>query len=265
MTSNHPLLHGNPPPWASAWGRDRFGVWASFTVGDVTQRMRWIPHGEFVMGAPEGEGDQPRDETPHRVRLTCGYWLGETPVTQALWATVMATQPSRFEGAERPVENVSWEDVQALLAKLRESGEGFEVRLPSEAQWEFACRAGTTGPTYAEDLDSIAWYGANSAGMTHPVGEKEPNAFGLHDILGNVWEWCQDWVGDYPREHLEEDPTGPVEGWHRVRRGGSWGYVARFVRAACRDAGRPVYRNNGVGFRLAAITESRARTRAERG
>ena len=266
------------PAWADAMGRDRFGLWVRFTVGDSSQRMRWIPPGRFWMGSPEEEPGHSASEGPrHLVQLPRGFWLAETPCTQALWQTVMGDNPSRFVSPDRPVEQVSWEECQEFLAGLDESLKDFDARLPAEAEWEYACRAGTQTGTYAGPLeilgernapilDGIAWYGGNSGvdfeletgydssgweekqhdhtrAGTHPVGQKAPNLWGLYDMLGNVYEWCVDlWCSDY---------ESPREGTDRVGRGGSWIGTARDVRAAYRDHSFPSYRYRNLGFRLA--------------
>ena len=172
--SLHPLVDGNPPEWAIEWGQDRYGVYVAFTVGTVTQRLRWIPPGRFLMGSPAGEEGRWDAEGPrHEVTLVEGFWLFDTPCTQALWEAVMGGNPSMFKSPTRPVEQVSFEDMQAFLDKLNAQVPGLNLELPSEAQWEYACRAGTTTATWAGDmqilgernapvLDAIAWYGGNS-------------------------------------------------------------------------------------------------------
>jgi len=281
----HPLDQGHPPAWASEWGQDRRGVFVAFTVGDQTQRLRWIPPGRFLMGSPDSEGGRWDDEGPqHEVTLTSGFWLGETPCTQALWEAVTGKNPSRFRSPDRPVETVTWNDCQEFLEALNRHVLGLDARFPNEAEWEYACRAGTETSTYAGELeilgesnapllDGIAWYGGNSGidfelknGLdssnwaekqyphtkagTHPVAQKEPNAWGLYDMLGNVREWCFDWYGLYDEEPVQ-NPRGSAEGSRRVYRGGSWISDARNVRAASRNASDPGYRHDRLGFRLA--------------
>ena len=244
----HPLADGCPPEWASAWGEDTHGVFVQFRVGAVEQRMRWIRPGVFVMGSPRTEEWRSNDETQHRVTLSRGYWLADSPVTQALWQAVTGDTPSRFQGdARRPVERVSWHDCQYFCARLGERMRGPTFRLPTEAEWEYACRAGTQGATYApSNLDDIAWYDNNSDDTTHAVKEKLANQWGLHDMLGNVWEWCSDFGSA-----AQQDSAVPAGGERRVMRGGSWGYQARYVRAALRGARDPRYRSSGLGLRLA--------------
>lgn len=242
----HPLADGCPPEWASAWGEDQFGVFVEFRVGEVDQRMRWIRGGTFRMGSPPDDSDAFDDERPqHSVEITSGFWLADTPVTQALWEAVRGANPSDFKGdPRRPVEQVSWEECQHFCDRLRDLLPGPAFRLPTEAEWEYACRAGTTEPTYARKLgvrlDDIAWY-ANNSEQTHPVREKLPNPWGLYDTLGSVWEWCSDWFSSY----------GPATGERRVLRGGSWFDDARLVRAGYRHALAPGIRHGYLGLRLA--------------
>jgi formylglycine-generating enzyme required for sulfatase activity len=246
-------------------GRDHHGEWAEFIVKGVRHRMRWIPSGTFLMGSPPAERGRYDNEGPqHEVTITRGYWLGETPVTQALWVAVMGENPSRYrskrpDDLERPVEQVSWEDCQRFLDVLNTQVAGLAARLPTEAEWERACRAGTTTATWvgelsgevkAPELDGIAWYDGNSGGETHPVGRKAPNPYGLHDMLGNVWEWCADGMRVYAAGPVT-DPVGDRQGPLRVRRGGSWHYGARRVRAAYRYADPRKDRYDNLGFRLA--------------
>ena len=190
--NRHPLAKGHPPDWASGWGQDRYGVFVTLTVGDATQRMRWIPPGTFRMGSPEDEPGRWADEGPrHTVTLTHGFWLFDTPCTQQLWDTVMWHNRSRFRSPDRPVETTSWDDAQDFLERLNGRIPGLSLTLPTEAQWEYACRAGTEmalysgaiaieGENNAPALDAIAWYGGNSGGggatwtmaMTAPVGRR---------------------------------------------------------------------------------------------
>lgn len=253
------------PRWAVAAGRDKYGPWAAFEVDSVQQRMRWIRRGTFPMGSPKTELGRDAGEGPqHNVTLTRGYWLGETPVTQALWSAVMGDNPSHFRGdrpddLQRPVERVSWDACQAFCERLNAQVAGLVARLPTEAQWERACRAGTAGATWVRELwgeektaelDTIAWHKRNSGGTTHPVGRKAPNPYGLHDMLGNVWEWCADEKREYTDARVI-DPVGDKGGSLRVYRGGSWYVSARLVRAAYRFAFWRDARNDVIGFRLA--------------
>jgi formylglycine-generating enzyme required for sulfatase activity len=269
------------PEWASAIGRDAFGLWAEFTIKDaVRQRLRWIPPGWFVMGSPPTEAGRFDWEGPQRaMRIAEGFWLFDTPCTQALWEAVMGQNPSHFRSPIRPVEQVSWQNCQAFVGRLNGLLVGLELSLPSEAQWEYACRAGTTTATYAGDLEirgmhnallveRIAWYGGNCGvdyelaegydisswpekqyeakkGGTHPVGGKEPNGWGLYDMLGNVWEWCRDEFRDYSDSSGEAAPASAG----RVVRGGAWSDGAQCVRAAFRYWDDPGDRRDGLGFR----------------
>ena len=222
----------------------------------------WVPPGEFVMGS-DSEHAYPRERPLTRVRISRGYWLGRYEVTQGQWRTVMGNNPSGFDecGSDCPVEQVSWEDAQAFMQALnaREQGLGVQYRLPTEAEWEYAARAGTRGDTYAGNLtdpagrdpvlERIAWFDENSGGRTQPVGQKAPNAWGLHDMLGNVWEWVQDRYGGYPGGSVT-DPAGPGSGSNRVFRGSSWYNGARSCRSSSRNFGTPGVRVGGLGFRL---------------
>ena len=218
-----------------------------------------IPPGEFLMSSTGWYTDED-ERLVTRVRISQGFYLGKTEVTQAEWQAVMGNNPSHFSGCGRcPVETVSWEDVQVFMGRLNARSGGERYRLPTEAEWEYAARAGTTTDTYAGDLtelsgndpvlNGIAWYDENSGDRTHPVGQKAPNGFGLHDMLGNVREWVGDWYGDYPGGTVT-DPAGPGSGSSRVCRGGSWFRSARICRSAFRHRLSPGYRGINLGFRL---------------
>ena len=241
--------------------------------------MLLVPPGKFVMGMSPGDTQAVDDEKPaHEVTLTQPFYLGRTEVTQAQWVKVVGNNPSYFHGASDrdsmikklmnegltkseaeakaakestdkdplPVENISWNDCQQFCAKTK-------LRLPTEAEWEYACRAGVRKPTYG-DLDDIAWFDKNSSGMTHPVGKKLPNALGFYDMLGNVFEWCSDidGKGDYKScENGVVNPKGASEGSDRVLRGGSWFLGSFFCRSSCRYGSGPVDRHSVIGFRVA--------------
>ncbi len=248
----HPLQRGIPPAWVSEWGEDRqHGPWCSFAVGDVVQRLRWIPPGVFWMGSPEDEEGRFASEGPrHLVSIDSGFWMFDTPCTQGLWEAVMGENPSQFKGPDRPVESVSWSQCQEFLTAINSRLEGFELSLPSEAQWEYACRAGTETARYSENLDAVAWYSENGGNETQSVAGKEANSFGLYDMLGNVWEWCADvWLRDYS----EISRWSQVESAsaHRVFRGGSWYADARYLRASYRFFDMPSDRTRSLGFRCA--------------
>ena len=220
------------------------------------------------MGSPEDEPERYDDEGPqHPVMIGRGFWLFDTACTQALWEAVMGENPSRFKGADRPVENVSWNDCQDFLKRLNERLPGLDLALPSEAQWEYACRAGTTTPfSFGANItpeqvnyDGNYPYAGGKKGLyrqeTVPVASLPPNPWGLYEMHGNVWEWCQDhWHDNYQGAPTDGSAwEGRDAGAGRVLRGGSWGNGARYVRAACRRAIRPDDRDDGIGFRCARV------------
>ena len=221
----------------------------------VNMTFCWCPAGDFLMGSPETEyGRCGADEDQVHVTLTKGFWMAKTEVTQAQWQAVMGNNPSHFNGDDLPVETVSWDDAQEFIKKVNSSGvmpSGWKMALPTEAQWEYACRAGETGPYSGGTLDQVAWHDGNSGSKTHDVGTKKPNAWGLHDMHGNVWEWCADWHDDSLRGAT--DPSGPSSGVFRVSRGGSWIYFAARCRAALRDGFYPFSRDSDLGFRPALV------------
>ena len=231
----------------------------AWMVPDLNLEMASVCPGTFTMGSPANEPGRVNDEGPQtRVTLTRAFWLGQTEVTQAQWEALMGSNPSTFKGASRPVEQVSWNDAMAFCRKLTEREraagrlpKGYAYTLPTEAQWEYACRAGTTG-LYAGDgnLDDMGWYEGNSGNTTHPVGQKQPNTWGLYDMHGNVWEWCLDWYGNYPGGRVT-DYAGPSTGTRRVFRGGGWGRGAAFCRSAFRFKGVPSFRFFILGLRVA--------------
>jgi formylglycine-generating enzyme required for sulfatase activity len=215
-----------------------------------------IPDGTFMMGSGIAEeGDE--DERPqHQVTLSQPFYLQTTPVTQGQWQRLMGGNPSLFQecGEDCPVENVSWDDAQDFIRKLNQVEKTDKYRLPTEAEWEYACRAGSTqsycfGDGNAE-LWQYAWYADNSQKSTHPVGRLKPNAWGLYDMHGNVYEWCQDWYEDYPPGPVT-DPRGPSSGEYRLLRGGSWDGEAGDVRSAYRHRLTPRYRYGHEGLRVA--------------
>jgi formylglycine-generating enzyme required for sulfatase activity len=240
--------------------------------------MVWIAPGEFTMGSPGGEQDRSADEGPQtKVTISKGFWLGKCEITQAQWKALMGTSINKLfarfcaerpppqgnvwifpgEGDSLPMSCMTWEETMEFCKKLtqqeRTAGRlpgDWEYTLPTEAQWEYACRAGTTG-AYAGELDAMAWYADNSGNTTHPVGKKQPNAWGLYDMHGNVWEWCRDWYADKLPGGAVTDPVGAPSGTNRVLRGGSGGVPAGFCRSAFRNGGEPGGRSFVVGFRLA--------------
>lgn len=215
-------------------------------VEELSQSMVLIPGGTFQMGSTSSEADS--DEKPvHQVTLKF-FYIGKYEVTQSLWEAVMGSNPSKFKGDNHPVEQVSLDDIYAFITKLNQMT-GKRYRLPTEAEWEYAARGGTLSDRYG-NISDIAWHSGNSGDSTHVVGGKQPNAYGLYDMLGNVWEWCQDWFGEYTTS-AKSNPTGPSAGSGRVHRGGSWSNIARHVRAPLRFRYLPSSSFSNVGFRLA--------------
>ena len=203
-----------------------------------------------------------KNEKPaHPVTLTKPFYMGKFSVTQEQYQSVMGSNPSQFKGNRNPVEMVSWDDAQAFCKKLSEQTAEM-VRLPTEAEWEFACRAGTrtaySSGDSESDLARVAWYSANSKSTTHPVGQKEANAFELYDMHGNVWQWCLDFYGeDYYGKSEAENPQGPTQGAWRLLRGGSWGFTPMYCRSANRIRNLPVNRDGNIGFRVVLVPSFR--------
>ncbi len=239
--------HAPPKPSTSNFIEDLNGV---------KLEMIYIPGGEFMMGSNNYDDEKP----PHRVKLS-PFLIGKYPVTQAQWKAVMVKNPSHLKGDDLPVEMVSWDDaVEFCEAISKKTGKNY--RLPTEAEWEYACRAGsTTNYCFGDDeksLSDYAWYSNNSDGKTHPVGQKKPNAWGLHDMHGNVWEWCSDrysasYYDECERHGVVTDPQGPGSGSHRVDRGGGWNFVAVNCRSAYRGYVAPGVRYGYLGFRLVRV------------
>jgi formylglycine-generating enzyme required for sulfatase activity len=231
----------------------------------IGMKLVLIPKGTFMMGSPKTEEGRVQDETQHQVTISKDYYLGVTEVTQGQYEKVMGTNPSYFQGkkiegssSNHPVDKVSWEDAVEFCKKLselpEEKADGRVYRLPTEAEWEYACRSGSkTAYTFGESSNSLgshAWFGGNSNYKTQPVGEKKANAWGLYDMHGNVWEWCSDWYGEYPNGAVS-DPVGPGEGAFRVIRAGSWLHGAAGCRSAYRLRLNPSNRLSVNGFRIA--------------
>jgi formylglycine-generating enzyme required for sulfatase activity len=215
-----------------------------------------IPAGTFLMG-PIGETElADNDEFPrHRVTITKAFYMGKYEVTQEQWVKIMNNNPSRHIGKKLPVDSVSWHEAQEFLEAINDQNPGQQYRLPTEAEWEYAARANSTKSYFFGDderkLPRYAWFDETSKDITHPIGKLKPNAWGLYDIYGNVWEWCQDWYGPYPEEAVK-DPTGPESGKYRTLRGGSWCYYDRYCRSANRGYNLPDYKW-GLGLRLVLV------------
>ncbi|WGZ92906.1 MAG: formylglycine-generating enzyme family protein [Candidatus Thiothrix putei] len=273
--------HLSPPTfpyaWASDWGEDRYGLWQAFTYKDVRHAFRWIQPGTFQMGSPENEEGRDSDEDLHQVTITQGFWLAETTVTQALWQIIMGENPSNFKGDNRPVEKVSWNDTQAFIDKLNQIHPDLNARLPWEAEWEYACRAGTQTPFHFGGKDDLSlekvnysgeWDKWSDKGETKEVKTYPCNVWGLYEMHGNVWEWCADqWQANLGKDDILFSPStsgrgvgvretagGGQEqeaGVERVIRGGSWFNDGRDVRSAYRRGSGPDDSNVNLGFRLA--------------
>jgi len=241
------------------------------TIKGVEYAFRWCPSGTFMMGSPESEKERLSSETQHKVTLTKGFWMLETQVTQGMWEGVVGSNPSSFTGSKKlPVEQVSWEDCQDYIKKLNALGvapSGYKFSLPTEAQWEYACRAGTTTPYNfgsvlngdKANCDENYPYGTETKGKclakTSEAGSYSANDWGLYDMHGNVWEWCSDWYGTYP-EGSVTDPIGPTEGGsYRVLRGGGWYSDARNCRSAFRYDYEPSGRYECIGVRISLVCE----------
>jgi formylglycine-generating enzyme required for sulfatase activity len=221
-------------------------------TSSMGMKFAWIPPGTFLMGSPKEEAGRDEKEVQHRVTLTKGFYLGVTTVTQEQWNALMTENPSRYKREKNlPVENVTWDECREFLKKMGDK-DGQAYRLPTEAEWEYACRAGAKGLyCYGDDLKMLgryAWYADNAEERPHSVAQKKLNRWGLHDMHGNVWEWCADWYGDYPRQGVA-DPQGPEKGTNRVLRGGSFYSPAVFVRSAIRGSFDPAKRGRNIGFR----------------
>ena len=224
-------------------------------TNSIGMKLAYIPAGDFNMGSPPKEKGRQDDELLHKVEITRPFRIGTTEVTQAQWRTVMGSNPSNFTGDDLPVEKVSWKNAVAFCKKLSET-EGKTYRLPTEAEWEYACRAGVSGPFAGTgQIDDMAWYDENSQEQSHTVATKTPNAWGLFDMHGNVSEWCSDYYNsDYPEANIT-NPIGPLEGKYRVIRGGSWGYFEPSCRCAARSSAPPSYQLKQTGLRIVMEVE----------
>lgn len=231
----------------------------SLVIADLGLELIHVKAGTFMMGSESDEPQRDKAEGPRmEVTLTQPFWLGKTEVTQAQYEAIVGTNPSRFKdvGPTAPVEEVSWDDAmkfcEILNQREREAKRlprGYAYTLPTEAQWEYACRAGTTG-AFAGNPASMGWSNGNSKGTTHPVAQLQPNQWGFYDMSGNVLEWCLDWYGFYPGGKIK-NPTGPKRGYFRMSRGGSWRLDSRVGRSAARAGGSQGRRDYTIGFRLA--------------
>lgn len=228
-------------------------------TNSIGMKLVLIHPGTFSMGSPIGEVGRKGDEKQHEVTISKSYYLGVYEVTQGEYEKVTGENPSGFKGTKNPVEMVSWEEAVSFCEKLsempNEKAAGREYRLPTEAEWEYACRAGSSNAySFGDSLDSLGsygWFKGNLDGQTHPVGEKKANAWGLYDMHGNVWEWCQDWYAAYPPDASTDPQQGPNKGSNPVGRGGGWNYGADLCRSAVRGRFGPRARLNYYGFRVA--------------
>lgn len=230
---------------------------ASYTSPSTGIKLVYLPAGSFKMGSQFGDDDE---KPVHEVIISKGFFMAETEITQKHWQTVMQTNPSFFSGENRPVENITYEMAQEFVKRLNELEKTTTYRLPTEAEWEYACRAGKqtewTFGTQEAVLSSFAWHYENSSRQTHLVAQKSPNAWGLYDMHGNVWEWVSDWYGaDYYRVSERSNPIGPVKGDYRVLRGGSWNGRASYSRSANRFPNYPGVPDKEFGFRIIKLEE----------
>lgn len=265
LPSQPPPVQGSNPAPAAPLASPASGP--ALTTNSFGMTFVSIPAGSFTMGSPESEQGRDVDERVHRVALTSNFLLQQTEVTQGHWKAVMGTNPSHFRncGDDCPVEQVSWEKAQKFIHRLNELDPRLDYALPTEAQWEYAARAGSEG-AYANgpledknlffdgNLEEMGWYVGNSQEATHPVGRKNPNAWGLYDMHGNVQEWTADWHAAYPFDPVN-DPAGPTSGWSKIRRGGSWNLYDRFCRSAARLWSSPDKQDAFTGLRLAATAK----------
>jgi formylglycine-generating enzyme required for sulfatase activity len=238
-------------------GQDNTGRVTDLTVGNAAQRFRWVNAGSFTMGSPMEDGSwRGADEAQHQVTLTKGFWLAETECTQALWLAVMGANPSQKADTRLPVDTVSWEQAQIFIQRLNNRFPGLKARLPTETEWEYACRAGSKGPFATakdEKAEALGWFAPNAAGKVHPVRQKRANAWGFFDMHGNVAEWCLDGYALYPA--TATDPFGTTNNAY-VSRGGSWRDQWWKVRSAARQERVPTFCDNAQGFRLALAADS---------
>jgi formylglycine-generating enzyme required for sulfatase activity len=251
-----------PFPWAVDWGQDKYGLWQSFACRGVLQQLRWIPPGRFLMGSPPDEPERWDNERQHEVVLTQGFWLADTACTQGLWRAVMSNNPSRFTGDDNlPVDSVSWDDCMEFISRINRLIPGIDLRLPTEAQWEYACRAGTLtpfsfGPQITTDQVNFDGNYPFHGGMKGEYRQKTVvvkslpgNNWGLFEMHGNLWERCSDWRCDYEAGTVT-DPQGTARDVNRVLRGGSWNNNGRNARSASRGGGAPGRHDGVIGLRF---------------
>ena len=226
-------------------------------TNSIGMQLKLIPAGSFLMGSPESEQERKENEIQHKVTLTKSFYLGIYEVTQEQYEKVMGSNPSKFKGAKLPVEMVNWDDAREFCEKLSQLEKNMTYRLPSEAEWEYAARAGTkTAYYWGDDFDArYAWCYENSGGKTQEVGTRQPNAWGLYDMSGNVWEWCEDWKAEYTTGE-QVDPKGAASGSCRVNRGGSWNDDPLLCRSAFRNYCTPDNRINDFGLRVVAVPKA---------
>ncbi len=228
----------------------------TFTSPSTGMEFILIPAGEFNLGSPPEEKERFDSESPvHKVKINTSFYLGKSAVTQKQWKKIMGDNLSHFKGEDRPVEMVTWKEVQEFVAKMNEMEGTDKYRLPSEAEWEYACRAGAqTSYFFGEDkskLKEYAWYAGNSGSKTHPIGQKKPNPWGLYDMHGNIWEWVQDeWHEDYNGSPSNGNAWEEGNILDRVSRGGSWYCNTELCRSACRFRRKPDSRFGNLGFRM---------------
>ncbi|WP_099468967.1 formylglycine-generating enzyme family protein [Konateibacter massiliensis] len=217
----------------------------------VSMEFVLIEAGSFFMGSYEGEGDED-EQSRHKVTITEAFYIGKYEVTQKQWNLVMGDNPSHFEGTDNPVDTVSWTDSVAFTEKLSELAQR-NITLPTEAQWEYACRSGSDTKWFfgasEESAGEYGWIDSNAQGTTHPVGLKKPNPWGVYDMYGNVQEWCLDWYADSYSGTASKDPQGAKDGASRIIRGGGWGDFPDNARSAYRNASGEEIENDGIGFR----------------
>ena len=218
-------------------------------TNSVGMKFVYVPPGEFRMGSPTNEPGRHDDELPHTVKISRGFWVGQMEVTQNQWKKVMGFNRAAPEGDDLPASKLSWAQAFDFCRRLRQA-DGLAYNLPTEAQWEYACRAGSKGAYSAGQADDVAWHMDNSDETPHPVGGKKPNAWGFYDMHGNAAEWCRDFYARDPGSHPIVDPQGPAEGTARVVRGGSWGHFPRACRSAARASFNPAYPLERVGLRV---------------